>query len=56
MKCEEAQRANRLDGDDDASPPSNDATSKQGMKRKSYNVSASLPQTDSSQACPGDAQ
>jgi hypothetical protein len=40
-KREEAQRANRSDGDDDA-PPSN-VTSKRGAKRKSYDVSASPP-------------
>src|SRR6267154_760109 len=40
-KREEAQRANRSDGDDDA-PPSN-ASSKRGTKRKSYDVSASPP-------------
>jgi len=40
-KREEAQRANRSDGDDDA-PPSN-AANKRGTKRKSYDVSASPP-------------
>jgi len=40
-KREEAQRANRSDGDDDA-PPSN-TTNKRGAKRKSYDVSASPP-------------
>jgi ATF/CREB family transcription factor len=40
-KREEAQRANRSDGDDDA-PPSN-PSSKRGAKRKSYDVSASPP-------------
>ena len=40
-KHEEAQRANRSDGDDDA-PPSN-ATIKRGAKCKSHDVSASPP-------------
>jgi len=40
-KREEAQRAGRSDGDDDA-PPSN-PTSKRGTKRKSYEVSTSPP-------------